>query len=287
MAERESRLNSKYPLMIFIVGVPGSFAREIGQQIAYEYGFFFIGISQRFKVAQEEQTDARFLLGHNGNNNNNNNKRRLRYTTLPYVGSWRLDQKVGTFLRETKHLQNRACLVIEGYPRHTRHIPDFWRAAQRLFVYCECPKPAAEMRAVGSPLDWDSSAPADRREREETGWNEGDVGSRYWNAKHSFDEDWGFFETRLTSLLGPFMNNNNIVGGSDSWRAVWRNLLRESFTPGKVVAVRTGEGDFDDCWIRAKEALENSIEFRTLLSEIEQDFETIADENSVEEADQE
>ncbi|EXJ74846.1 uncharacterized protein A1O5_01542 [Cladophialophora psammophila CBS 110553] len=242
-----------------------------------------MGISQRFNVAQGEQTDARFLLEHNSNSNN----RRPRYATLPYVGSRQLDQKVGTFLRETKHLQNRACLVIEGYPRHTRHIPNFWRAAQRLFVYCECPKPPAEMRAVGSPLDWDASAPADHREREETGWNEGDVGRGYRNAKHRFDEDWWVFETRLASLLGPFMNNNNIFGGGDSWRAVWGSMLRESFTPGKVVAVRTGEGNFDDCWARAKEALGNSTEFRTLLSEIEQDFETMADEGSVEEEDQE
>ncbi|OQU94623.1 hypothetical protein CLAIMM_00956 [Cladophialophora immunda] len=277
MAETGS--NSQYPLLIFIVGVPGSFAHEIGQQIAYEYGFFFIGVTHRFNRPLDEQREAlAHSLDHSGHNN--------RHARLPYLGSWQLDERVGHFLTQTQHLRHRACLVIEGYPRHTRHIPAFWKPAQRLFIHCECPKPVAERRAVGGPRDRDATAPVDRRVRDASGWNHSTAGLEYWEAKHGFDEDCRIFGRRIASLIGHFVaatsataDDDHRAPSGDGWRTVLRSVLRESFVPGKVLVLDTGGGDFDHCWARARDRLQHSLEFRTLLCEVERDFETMADED--------
>ncbi|KIY01187.1 uncharacterized protein Z520_02739 [Fonsecaea multimorphosa CBS 102226] len=135
----ESGSESRYPLLIFIVGLPGSFAHEIGQQIAHEYGFYFMGLTRQSAAPPEGQIEAlQLLTGDDGSNSSSNN----------YDSSGNV----------------RPCLVIEGEPRELPAFCDPGQQQHRLLILCDGPRFLAGLAGhvfPGEVLSLDTGAHGD------------------------------------------------------------------------------------------------------------------------------
>ncbi|OAP57292.1 hypothetical protein AYL99_08030 [Fonsecaea erecta] len=269
----ETPPDTQYPLLIFIVGPPGSLAHEMGQRLAYEYGFFFVGVTERVERTIDDSAEAETLsqVVHND----------ARHARLPFVLAPDLAHRMATFLQRTEHLKRRACLVIEGFPRNIDQVPRFCKAAQRLFLVCRRPRRVAQLRVVGRPQDWDDTAPATGAERDASGWSRTAVGRAYHAAEGAFAASCADFNHHIHPLLEHFGTSATDDQGSatDHRRDLFRPSLSAGLVPGKVIVLDTGCGDEDECWARANDTLQSSLEFHTLLAEVEADFETMANDD--------
>ncbi|OAP54076.1 hypothetical protein AYL99_11610 [Fonsecaea erecta] len=79
-----------------------------------------------------------------------------------------------------------------------------------------------------------------------------------------------------------FVRNHAVDKCLENWylrRDLFRPLLSAGLVPGKVLVLDTGCGDEDECVARVNDTLQSSLEFHTLLAEVEAGFETMANDD--------